>query len=420
MYYYVRTKSVFHSQRDLIVRQDASGARFDYRLRGIRMKTTYLNGSLMVILTLLAVLAAPLDPTSADEIVVPSIPGLKVRAVKTVEIPGVESPIVHQFEDGRIVVMGKDQGIWSYDGGETWEPGPRGPDDKTTFNLGNGEILSINRTSIKRDDGKFTLFQRRSLDNWKTVTEEEALLDTPEATNTGGDAGDMHEGLLMHHGALRLKDGRLMATMFGNYKGDVTLAAGYPEAFDFRKYRTVVVFSSDKGKSWGNPVTVAYDRQLARGTDDDSSVQTTTVVPAQTQEGFCEPDLTRATDGTIICAMRSGGRIGVIKAPSFPTPLFISRSMDEGATWTPPVPVADRGVCPYLVTLENGVIVCSYARPGAWLIFSDDNGETWKGAFQFGGSGSYVNVIQVAPNKVLAIYYGDGGHVGTFFTVDRG
>ena len=384
----------------------------------IRNQTNDL--SLVKLLVVFATIGILMDPVDAVEIVVPQIPGLAVRAGKTVPIPGATNSIAHQFEDGRIVVVGEeDEGIWSLDGGQTWNSGPRGPDDKTTINLGGGEVLSINRTSVKRSDGQYSLFQRRSYDGWKTMVEETAILDSPMATNTGGDEGEQHEGLLMHHGILRLQNEDLIATMFGNFEGDTELADGYPEEFNFRKYRTVVVFSSDNGKSWKDPVTVAYNRQLARGTDDDSSVQTTTIVPAVTQEGFCEADLTRAINGTIICAMRSGGRIGVIKAPIFPTPLYISRSTDEGKTWTPPVPVADRGVCPYLVTLNNGVVVCSYARPGDWMIFSADDGESWKGAFQFGPGGGYVNVFEVAPNKIMAIYYRDSKYVGTFFTVER-
>ena len=70
------------------------------------------------------------------------------------------------------------------------------------------------------------------------------------------------------------------------------------------------------------------------------------------------------------------------------------------------MPAADRGSCPYLVTLENGIVVCAYARPGGWLIFSDDNGQTWKGAFEFTSSDSYCNVVQTDPNKILVVYYG--------------
>src|SRR5262249_24105865 len=160
-------------------------------------------------------------------------------------------------------------------------------------------------------DGRYTLSQRRSLDNWKTILNETALLDTPLATTTGGDDGKQTEGMLMHHGLLRLRNGDLMATLYGNYKGDHIPAEGYPEALHMFKCRTVVVFSSDNGRTWGGPVTVGYDRQLARGADPDSSVHTTATAPAVTQEGFNEADLTSAANGDIICAMRSGGRIGI-------------------------------------------------------------------------------------------------------------
>jgi hypothetical protein len=370
----------------------------------------------MLVAAILAASAAAEPPRFA----IPEIAGLVVRAGEEVKIPGATNSIAHQFEDGRIVVVGSDgQGVWTSDGGDTWTPGPAGPDDKTTLNLGGGEVLSIARTSVKRADGRFDIFQRRSRDDWKTFERENGIIDSPLAASTGGDTGEHHDGLLVHHGAVRLKNGDLMISTYGNYRGDTELADGYPEAFKMLKYRTVVLFSRDCGRTWGEPVTVAYDRQLGRGTDDDSSVQTTTDVPALTQEGFCEADLVRADDGAIVCAMRSGGRIGVKKAPSFPTPLFVSRSHDEGKSWTLPVPVADRGVCPYLVKLAGGVIVCSYGRPGDWLIFSDDHGATWKGAFEFGSGGGYNTLFETAPNRFVVIYHRAGGYVAQHFAVER-
>ena len=394
-----------------------------FKIMSIAMNTQHLFRRLAVTGLITVLSGALTGPAQAQKsrIAPPKIGGLKLRVGPEVKIAGATNSIGHQFEDGRICIVGDEgKGIWTHDGGKTWKEGPRGPDDKTTFNLGSGEVLSIARTSVKRADGKFNIYQRRSPDNWKTVVDEEAIIDSPLASSTGGDTGEHHDGLLVHHGAIRLKNGDLMISTYGNYHSDTELADGYPEEFKMLKYRTVVLFSSDNGKTWGNPVTVAYDQQLGRGTDDDSSVQTTMIVPAQTQEGFCESDLEWAADGkTIICAMRSGGRIGVRKAPSFPTPLFISRSVDEGKTWTPPVPVADRGVCPYLVTLENGVIVCSYARPGDWLIFSDDDGESWKGAFEFGPGGGYNTIFEVEPNKFIVIYHRDSSYVAQHFSVER-
>jgi hypothetical protein len=162
---------------------------------------------------------------------------------------------------------------------------------------------------------------------------------------------------------------------------------------------------------------------LCRGTDPDSHATITAVVPAVTQEGFCEADLTRAQNGDILCAMRSGGRISKY-APIFPTPLYLSRSSDEGKTWSPPIQIADRGVCPQLVTLDNGIIVCGFARPESWLIFSDDHGMTWKGLFRFAGTDSYNSVLQAGANSILVVYHGNGPKgepavVGTFFEVRR-
>ena len=57
------------------------------------------------------------------------------------------------------------------------------------------------------------------------------------------------------------------------------------------------------------------------------------------------------------------------------------------------------------------------------MIFSDDNGETWKGAFQFGTEGASNYLLEVAPN-VIQVYHetkeGDNESVrGTFFTVKK-
>jgi hypothetical protein len=249
-------------------------------------------------------------------------------------------------------------------------------------------------------------------------------------TVTGG--GDRIDGFLFHHGILKLPDGRLIATMYGNYEGDTELCDGYPPELGQRKYRTVVVYSSDNGRTWGDPVLVAYDKMLGRGIPDDhplaeagfadERVKPTAIVPAITQEGFREADIVQAANGDLICMLRSGGRNGGI-LNLFPTPLYCSRSTDGGRTWTPPFQVADRGVCPNLVTLENGIIVCTYSRPGNWLIFSDDHGVTWKGAFQFGTTRSYNYIEEVAPNVVQVFHEtrenGEERVRGTYFTVTR-
>jgi hypothetical protein len=335
------------------------------------------------------------------------------------------------FADGRIVVGSGDESFWSDDGGRSFEPGQASPGEKVSIDLG-GEILAVGRKSERRPDGKFTVNLRRSLDNWRTVENEEAILDMPNASYTVLGSGSRVDGFIFHHGILQLPDGDLIATMYGNYEGDTVLCDGYPPAMNQRKYRTVVVFSKDRGRTWGEQVLVAYDRMLGRGIPDDhgqvglsippSLVSETTIVPAITQEGFREADLTIAPNGDLVCMMRSGGR-NEAAATLFPTPLYCSLSSDGGRTWSPPAQVADRGVCPNLVTMGNGIIVCTYSRPGNWLIFSDDNGQTWKGAFQLGNTGAYSYVLETAPDTIQVYHEVDEDNArmvrGSFFTVSK-
>jgi hypothetical protein len=317
-------------------------------------------------------------------------------------------PVAFQFSDGRISVRWTGEtnaGKWSTDGGRTWSNGPTSPYG-ASIELEGNEVLSLDFPTKKRADGKYTLPQRRSLDGWKTFAEETGILDIPQSVACGGDGGETNEGFLMDHGMMRLNDGRLMATMYGNYDEDKTLADGYPKEFNCRKYRAIVVFSSDKGKTWGNPRTVAAATAISH-----------------THEGPCEADLTRAANGDILCAMRTGGR------PGDSSPCCVSRSTDEGQTWNSPVAILDRGVWPHLLTMSSGVVVCTTGRDGDWLVVSTDNGHTWQEGFRFYDGGpypscsSYNSIFEVAPNTILVIYdrqpKNGQGHeiVGTFFTV---
>jgi hypothetical protein len=366
-------------------------------------------------------------------ITVPDISGIEVSVGKSVIIPTEKTAVAFQFEDGRIVVGPRNKSFWSYDGGHTWEEGPEGPGEKVAIDLGNGEILSAGRNSNRRSDGKFTVKMRRSIDNWDTVKNEEGIFDIPNASFTVTGSGGRVDGFLFHHGILKLKNGQLIGSMYGNYEGDVLLCDGYPTELNQRKYRTVVVFSKDLGHTWGNPVLVAYDKMLGRGIPNNHKMigksipetrgGRTMIVPAITSEGFREADLVEAPNGDLICVMRSGGRNPAPGVNLFPTPLYCSRSEDGGKSWTPPEQIADRGTCPSLVTMKNGIIVCTYGRPGNWLIFSDDNGQNWKGAFQFGTTGASNYILEVAPN-VIQVYHetkegNDEGVRGTFFTVKK-
>jgi hypothetical protein len=187
-----------------------------------------------------------------------AIPGLELTRGDTFEIKGAFKPVAFRFNDGRICVAAKDgNAIWSEDAGKTWHEGPPGPLDKTALDFGDGEVISISRDLIPRADGKLTVSHRRSTDKWKTVRQVDGVADVPLATSAGGDTRDTVPSMLMHHGIVQLKNGELLATLYGNYKGDRIPFDAYPPELRAYKYRTVIVRSFDRGMSWGDRLTAA-------------------------------------------------------------------------------------------------------------------------------------------------------------------
>jgi len=254
--------------------------------------------------------------------------------------------------------------------------------------------------------GIFRTGLARSTDNGLTIQHESARMTIPEETGGTGDNGKPFEGPVCDHAIVALSDGSLLAAMYGYFKTDTVLCPTFPKEWKLYKYRTFVVRSADRGRTWNYLATVAYD-------------------PSVGLESFCEPDLLKLPDGEILCFMRTGGSGGKH------TPLYMNRSSDDGKTWSTPVPIADRGVWPCACRMDGGVLACTYGRPGNWLAFSLDDGQTWTGRFCFYQGGlttSYNSVEQVATSQVLVVYdrgvVNDDGDVerdvvGTHFTVKK-
>jgi hypothetical protein len=177
--------------------------------------------------------------------------------------------------------------------------------------------------------------------------------------------------------------------MYGNLEGDT-------------QYRTWVVRSADQGRTWRYQATVAYDPN-----DPDPEL-------VGQYCGYCESSITPLPDGELLCMMRTQGSQF---APY--RPMYSSWSSDEGQTWTKPAPTRPhlKNVWPTLATLDNGVVACIYGRPGVHVVFSTDNGHTWRNRDRVTFTDltepqvtGYADMVKVGPDKLLAIAgVGPGG-----------
>jgi hypothetical protein len=123
-----------------------------------------------------------------------------------------------------------------------------------------------------------------------------------------------------------------------------------PDRTPLPKYSSWCVRSGDQGRTW------AFQGVIG-GTGDPPLA------------GYTEPDVTVLPDGTLLAALRT--------ECARPGPLYVSRSQDEGKTWSVPEQAAPFGVLPRLLTLKNGVTVMAFGRPGTHLLFSRD-GRKWE------------------------------------------
>lgn len=178
--------------------------------------------------------------------------------------------------------------------------------------------------------------------------------------------------------------GSLLATMTGRFEGD-------------RFERDILVESRDGGKSWRYLSTIAQVQKK--------------VWPGAGDEGVDELTMVRLADNRLFCIMRTGDD-GL---------MYQTSSADDGKTWEKPVSSGAKGVDPHLRLLGDGILACSYGRPGpVTVMFSlDGTGRTWSNhtviSEESGQSGTgdkitrrkstcYSDVIEVAPGRLLVVY----------------
>src|SRR5262245_11017309 len=385
--------------------------------------------------------AGPIQPAAIRP--VSSIAGISVTHDGTVALPVETSPSTFNstnafgFRDGRInASIGNNRGSLSTDGGKTWGPYPYGTrpqgglgpvGQKAIYEWADGEDLSIGSKTrscatsglapgsheyVACEQHAFSpavYFVRtvRAVSNWKDDGSVQAgtaifilpahISVQPYFTDAGRNVA--YGGLILQKGLIELTNGDLMATLHGSYTEDNEPVGCY-EFAQLRKKRAVVMFSSDRGRTWRNPVTVAAPDA------------------ARSFEGFTESDLLRTRSGDILMFMRSGDS----RDPRCPsTPLYVSRSTDEGQAWSVPTIVnATHGTNPTAVLLDSGIIAVTYGGSGGEQIkFSDDDGRTWKGPVTVSPHYRYTDMVKIGPDRIAVFTSEPRGVNVSFFTVSR-
>jgi BNR repeat-like domain len=285
------------------------------------------------------------------------------------------------------------QGLRSCDGGKSWQPEPRrGHREQAMGQASGGAVLGLDIYTFERTPGEYVGSYFKSEDGGQTFSgphetvvrvNRVAALDYPTPEHIPPDdhvLRKFYQPLPDYYAPIVAKASRRMGPAFWRYpiehKGRWVAAMQCRFHADC-VYRTILVESPDDGRTWDFVSTIAYAQDEPR-------------------DGFCEPALITARDGSLLCIMRRGAKL----------PLAQCRSSDGGQTWSPPELLPGHGVDPDICLMSNGVLACSYGRPGTHIMFSEDGcGHSWADYTQIGDwhGSCYMGMAETTPGELLVV-----------------
>jgi hypothetical protein len=153
-----------------------------------------------------------------------------------------------------------------------------------------------------------------------------------------------------------------------------------------KNYVCWCMISADNGRTWQRHGRIAYD--------------------ASGEVMMGEPCLLPTAAGRLACVIRCSDHTQ--------RPMLICFSDDAGRSWSATEPLAEFGVMPQAVLLENGIAALAYGRPGVHLRFAaDGSARNWTAPLTLVGAQSvqptadscgYTRLLQVAPDAFLIAY----------------
>lgn len=287
-------------------------------------------------------------------------------------IPGTHFGRFLKLHDGTLFCEDKR----SKDQGRTWQSGTH------NFGVGgaqlsDGTVLGLTYRCLptEKDDGWYLCERSILNDDGRTFIKDQARFFVPQARPAMGHGP--HKGPLFMRSIIERKDGSLVALMAGWFKSDTALCPygrGRPYS------RTYVCESNDRGETWKYLTTIGYD-QIG-------------------SEGYNEASMRKLPNGEWLAVLRTGSEKDF---KCHDNPIMWSVSADEGRTWSESQRTGVEGAYPSLAVLSDGLLVMSYGRPGAMLIFSHDNGRTWTDQTVVDTTpySGYTDVVELSPGQLL-------------------
>lgn len=175
---------------------------------------------------------------------------------------------------------------------------------------------------------------------------------------------------------VQLPGGDLLLPLYGRETEN-----GRPSDKPGERDKTVIMRSSDDGKSWGEPVFI----------DDNPERQNQ------------EPSLCLLPSGRVLCMMRNRGGI--------------ASSDDGGRTWSPIKYLNWDLDCPYLYPVSDQLILCGMRhrghQPAITMTVSTDGGATWSEPLRMSdGTGAYPSIQRLLNDTFIFVYYRDDPQPG--------
>jgi hypothetical protein len=275
----------------------------------------------------------------------------------------------HRFTDGTISLfhsIGQHQvnemstAQISYDNGQTWQVPPPNAILPTgsSANLSGGGAAMVNRYDANLDaHTQWGLMTYKWNSSSSIPTQTSSTVTFPFAT----------AGMLMHRSLVVLDNGDWVASAYGQDNANSNILSSY------------VIGSSDQGQTWN------YLSTIDPGA-------------GPVNQGYSETGLVELADGDLLALLRTGDTTN--------GPLMQAKSTDGGLSWSTPVQIADYGVDPDVIRLQNGALVASSGRPGVYILVDfSGTGDHWQEVPLYSGTGSsYTSLVELEPN-IIGLFF---------------